>query len=97
MSRMPQSTLGVGQSRNSPWRCRKALAFLVVLPRDASGDPRGQEALSSLDEVQSLAAQSHQMWSAGMQEWPSLCPTWGWEPLSCILGYSLGAGWQEEE
>lgn len=52
MSKMPQSTLGVGQAGSSPWGCRKAaLAFLVVLPGDAPEDPKGQEALSSLDEA----------------------------------------------
>lgn len=60
------------------------------------GDPRGKEALSSLEEVQSLAAMGHQMWPAGTQDWLSLCPTCDWAPLSCILGDSLGVGWQEE-
>ncbi|NWH99040.1 LOXL3 oxidase, partial [Tichodroma muraria] len=49
MSRMPQ---GVGQSGNSPWGFREAaLAFLVVLPGGAPGDPRGREALSSPGRV----------------------------------------------
>lgn len=97
MARMPQSALGVGQSGNSPWGCRKAaLAFLVVLSRDAPGYPRGQEALSLLYEVQSLAAQGHQMWPAGMQDCLSLCPIYAWGPLSFILEDSLGVGWQEE-
>lgn len=94
---MPQSTPSVGQSGNSRCGCRKAApAFLVVLPGDAPGNPRGQEALSSLDEIQSLAARGHQMWPAGMQEWLSLCPTYACRPLSFILGDSLGVGWQEE-
>lgn len=66
-----------------------ALALLAMLPGDAPRGPGGCGA---------LAIQGHRMWFAGMQDLVIPVPHLGLgtpSPVSaCILGASLGKGWQ---